>query len=196
MHLLCAFSLCLALFLPDEANIPILKAKPSAVLKSLRGHIPEGLEVLADDLKGHLRVRGTESKIEDLKMLIALFDVAPIRISNRYRLTLPADKTFCEGTVNLSNNRPFTFLDSESDVKVVLTSRAVEDRTVITFLTFEFRGGVFKHTRRVKSGTPFLVKMVNCEAANERATEMLKYKDTMLWPELSVTPIVQWEGER
>jgi hypothetical protein len=196
MHLLCALSLCLTLFSPDEADIPILKAKPSTVLKSLRGHVPEGLEILADDLKGHLRVRGTESQIEDLKMMVALFDVAPRRISSRFKLTLPADKNFCEGTVNVGNNRPFTFSDSPSGVKVTFTIRINDDGTIITLFVFEMNGGIFNCTRRAKDGNSHLVKLVETTPANEQARAMLKYKDTMLWPEFSITPLIVREDEK
>ncbi|HVT13727.1 MAG TPA: hypothetical protein VHE55_15790 [Fimbriimonadaceae bacterium] len=129
------------------------------------GLIPAGITSMkADDGASTISIEGSDQASEDMKRILALFDVAPRQIGVRIAIVSPADKSSSTTKTQILNNTPWTLQDGLTGLKITISPRINNDGGMTgqveiaegkktTSVVARIKNGEFLHFKVADNGT-------------------------------------------
>jgi|GEM_PF-5912924 len=178
----------------EEVVVSVYRMRPSKILPSLEGLLPEAKDSLvADDRKGTIRAFTTKSEADLLRSLVPLFDVQPRLINAEILLDSPADHLTTRTTVQLVNNQEWTFNDANLGMEMSVAERINEDGTMSAYVKSSYKGSAIKVVVRLKRGESLYVRPGACtmvaQNLNIARADKAFSKDLKKWDEACI-PII------
>lgn len=109
-------------------------------------------DLSADDTKNVIVALGPEKSLEDLKRLVAMFDVAPKRLRLKVRIEVPRFGFDSTSTVMQGNNQQHLFSEPAVGFEAGVMPRVNDDGMVTLFVSTDQRGRRDRVTRKLKVG--------------------------------------------
>lgn len=136
-----------------------LKGNPDVVLGRLEGAsqglVPKGVTLVAHDSKGILEINGPSDGISAVKQYVALFDIAPQRVSLAIDTSCKVLNTDSQTKTVLVNNKKWSTEDELLRLGLTVATRVNDDATITMSVEIR-RGKAAKQSMvfRVKQGEP------------------------------------------
>lgn len=109
-------------------------------------------DLSADDSKNVIVALGPAKSLDDLKRLVAMFDVAPMRLRLKVRIEVPRFGFDSTSTVTQGNNQQHLFSEPAVGFEASILPRFNDDGTVTLFVGTDHRGRHDRATRKLKVG--------------------------------------------
>ncbi|MCZ7581402.1 MAG: hypothetical protein M5U21_11380 [Fimbriimonadaceae bacterium] len=109
-------------------------------------------DLSADDSKNVIVALGPAKSLEDLKRLVAMFDVAPMRLRLKVRIEVPRFGFDSTSTVTQGNNQQHLFSEPAVGFEASILPRFNDDSTVTLFVGTDHRGRHDRAIRKLKVG--------------------------------------------
>jgi hypothetical protein len=118
------------------------------------GLVMPGVTMTADDKASTITIEGPTEQVQEMRRMLAEFDVEPRMVGLRLVTRNIEDKYTSETTTQLSNNSAWTIRDERAGLEITLKARINGDGTITG--VFEFVGTATKSmVLRAKNGESF-----------------------------------------
>lgn len=129
-------------------------------------------DLSADDTKNVIVALGPAKSLEDLKRLVALFDVAPMRLRLKVRIEVPRFGFDSTSTVTQGNNQQHLFSEPAAGFEASILPRLNDDGTVTLFVATDHRGRRDKATWKLKVGEAVRVSAPGSATGSSEAEDL------------------------
>lgn len=122
---------------------------------------PVGVTVSADDSASTVKIEGPQNLVDQAKMIIREFDVAPRRVNAHIHISSRADKYEASTETNLENNSPWTLGDAVTKTRLTVSPRINGDGTVTGSIEIQSSSGTTQLVVRARNRQ--LLRLTICE---------------------------------